>query len=245
MKIAPIASNAAMAVAVGALFIAPYLSRGDSFAKYLLPDLAIAGLFAWRFGSDAIRRVGLAIPPRHVVIAFVTLVIGFFAARAIVDQITTTAGIEILIPRPLFSLSQVLHQEIVMRAILLGALCAWFKSSTVLAAVAAAFFAATHPLLFWWIEGVMLPPFAVMTLFAFGLATNLLFLRAGHIAFSFSAHAAWNLARFGTGYLVLDLGLISEAESFVAIEGSGLALGSATILVVAVVLAQYLLDRRA
>lgn len=77
-----------------------------------------------------------------------------------------------------------------------------------------------------------LPLSAVATLLAFGAAANLLYLRAGHIAYSCALHAAWNLARFGTTTTLGGLPL-TQTRSFALIEGSELALVAAVAVLCA------------
>jgi membrane protease YdiL (CAAX protease family) len=205
---------------IAILFAAPYLS--SSPARYLIADLAIVTIVAWRFRTDTIRRIGLSIPLRHGCAAVISFGLLFLLAQAFVEQI----AIETHGWRPAFSLSQVFHQEIVLRGLLLGALIRWRYSSAVLVAI---LFASLHPLFYWWAFDLLLPPTSVATLFVFGLATNLLFVRTGHIAFSFAVHAAWNLARFHAEYMVRGQ-YLSEAQTFAIYEGSGYALGAAVAL---------------
>jgi len=235
--------NAAVGAAVIFLFVAPYaLLRGDSPGRYLFADLGLVLLFVWRFRGDALRRLGLSIPPRQLAGAALALVAGIFLARVLIGKSFLDSGIEIEGRHPLFSLSQVLHQEIVLRGILLLALKRWFRSRTVLAGTVALGFAGVH-LIYFWIQEVDISLAAVTTLFLFGFATNLLFLQVEHIAFSFTAHAAWNVARFGTIYILGSV-YVSEAESFAAIEGSGIVLAAAAGFLGATVLTLKLLDRR-
>lgn len=241
-----VAEKAVVGIAVFCLFMEPYFfANSRSPMRYLLPDLGLLALFSWRFRSVALRKLGLAVSAKHTMIAFLALIIGTLITQEAVHQISATRGIQIVGEHRLFSLSQVLHQEIVLRAILLGWLLPWFKSDTALAVCVAILFAGIHPLYFFCTDGVVLPVSAITTLLAFGLATNLLFLGFGHIAFSFAAHAAWNLARFGDGYLSETKGPISEAQSYVEFEGSSLALGLALTFLALVISIQRIARYRA
>ena len=126
-----------------------------------------------------------------------------------------------------------------MRGLLLGSLVPWFRSRVVLAIAAGVIFAGIHPVYVWLDDDLLLPPIALATLLAFGVATNLLFLRSGHVAFSFAVHAAWNLTRFGGIYVVKGR-QISEAQSFGVIEGSGIALGVAATLLALVLILEWI-----
>jgi membrane protease YdiL (CAAX protease family) len=234
-------TNTAVVLAVITLFAVPYLLiPGTSPAKYLLPDIAILGVMAARFQGSSLRRMGLVVPPLHLGAALIALAGGVLLAGGIVEQISADRGIEIVGARPAFSLSQVLHQEIVLRGLLLGALARWFPSPAALAVLVAVIFAGVHPLLYWWSFDLVLPVTSIATLLGFGLATNILFIRSGHIAFSFAAHAAWNLVRFGDAYIV-DGEFISEAQTFAVFEASWQALGTAAVfLAISVVVAKLL-----
>ena len=75
---------------------------------------------------------------------------------------------------------------------------------------------------------------SIATLLAFSLATNLLFLKFGHIGYSFAIHAGWNLTRFGGAYERAGVAL-TETDTIALIEGSLLALGASALLLLAVI----------
>ena len=222
--------NTGMAVLVGALFVSPYLELAQAVAsRYLLADAAIVALVALRYRSSALERLGLKIPLRHLMLAAATFGVGLAVAALLVNQIALGRELDIIGQHSAFSLSQVLHQEIVLRGLLLGALVAAVPTPNFMVVGFAAVFAGIHPLFFWFTFDLVTTTTAIATLFVFGLATNILFVRFGHIAFSAAAHAAWNLSRFGDAYVVRGRS-ISEAQSFAELEGSGLALGASIVL---------------
>jgi hypothetical protein len=217
-------------LSIGILFAAPYLSIARNLStRYLIADAAIVAVVVFRFREDALRRLGLSVPTRDLYAALVTLAIGFLLAQQLVERIASSQQIEILNAMPLFSLSQVFHQEIVLRGLLLGAVIRILPSPFGAGLICAIVFAGLHPLLFWWSFDLAIPLVSILSLFAFGLATNILFIRFEHIAFSFAAHAAWNVARFGGGYS-LSGERIGEAQTFVVFEGSVEALWAAMAL---------------
>lgn len=236
--------NAIAVVALAGLFAAPYLfSDGGEPSRFLLADLGIAVIVVRRYRGGALRRMGLRIPPSHGGAALVVFFLGWLVTRQLIAGIAARNHIEIVAPWPLFSLSQVLHQEMVLRGLLLSALAPWFRSRAALAMVAGAIFAGAHPFYTWWTDGMLLPIASAATLFLFGAATNLLFLEAGHVAFSFAVHAAWNLARFGSAYLVAGV-QASEARTFALFEGSAAALCASGALLLLVLLARRLRSGR-
>jgi hypothetical protein len=230
--------------AIFGLFAAPYVIDPNTTAwRYVLADAAIGVVAALAFGRAALRRLGLAIPPRHLAAAVIAFFAVVAAAQPVVGAIEEAQQLQILDPQRWFSLSQVLHQELVLRAVLLGLLCRWISSRPVVGVAGAVIFATTHVALYGIFEGTLLPLVAVATLATFALATNLLFLEFGHIGFSFAAHAGWNVSRFGGAYL-LPGHAVSEVESFALIEGSPAALAMAAALLCAA-LATSLLRARA
>jgi membrane protease YdiL (CAAX protease family) len=221
-------------VVVALLFAAPYFMWvGDPRARYVIADAAILFVLSLTWRWDVIERAGLAVPRRAWVPVLLVLIVGAWTADGVVGRIEQQFGVEVSGHRPLFSLSQVFHQELVLRGLLLGALATRVRSQLRLAVVVAAAFAALHPLLFFLQGGLVLPITVIASLFWFGLATNWIFLRTGHIAFAFAMHAAWNVRRFGARYGDLDGdNFMTEAESFAVIEGAWLAVGAAFLLAV-------------
>ncbi len=220
---------------VAALFAAPYFTWiGDPHARYVAADTAILLLLAFRWRKDTIRRAGLGVPLKAWLPMLLLFVVGVLVAGALVGLIEQQRGFEVAGHRPLYSLSQVFHQELVLRGLLLGALASRFRSDLRVAVSVALVFAVLHPLLFVMQGRLVLPATTVLSLFLFGLATNWLFLRTRHIGFVFAMHAAWNLCRFGAHYRgVGDIdrgGFMSEAESFAVIEGAWPTVGAAVVL---------------
>jgi len=227
---------------VATAFVAPYLWLGELLgpARYVAADASILAVAAWCWGRAAPRRVGVRIPWADLARAAMLLIVGLWVTGWLLDSIATASGVRVDQHRPAFSLSQVFHQELVLRALLLGALVDRVRPPIVLAAAAAVLFAGIHPLLFWWQAGLVLPLTTSLSLFCFGLASNWVFLRSGHIAYSFALHAAWNLQRFGGLYVDANTGRpISEARSFALIEGSGLAVLAGALLVAGVFAAEF------
>lgn len=236
--------DAVFILAILGLFAAPYVvSLGRPLLQYLMPDALILLVVIWRFRERALRRIGLAIPARDFIVALASLAAGLLLVENMLDAITEMGGLVISGHRPFYSLTQVFHQELILHGLLLGTLASKFPLRYRVALSVALVFALIHPALYWWQWGLLLPATTTLTLFCFGLATNLLFLRAGHIAFAFAAHAAWNLIRFGTVYLRNGVP-ISEAESFADIEGSTIVLGASLALLLVVLLLEILAPRR-
>lgn len=237
--------DAVVAFAILGLFATPYfVSFGRPLLQYLMPDAFILLVVGWRFRGETLRRLGLAIPLRDLVAAIGFFAVGFVLVEGLMRSITETGGLIIFEKRPVYSLTQVLHQELVVHGLFLGTLASKFPSRVRLAVAVALVFALIHPLLYWWKLDLMLPATTMLTLFSFGLATSLLFLRAGHIAFAFAAHAGWNLHRFGTFYARSGVS-ISEAQSFAEIEGSTIALVASVALLVVVLLFEAVPSLRA
>jgi membrane protease YdiL (CAAX protease family) len=245
--------DAVVSLSIAGLFAAPYLTsfgpRGlHERLHYLLPDMLILFIVFLRFRGDSLRRLGLAISARDGLRAGGLLAVGLLIAGWLVHEITLPGDVRIAGHRPFFSLTQVFHQEIVLRGLLLGTLASRISSRGVLAVGVAIAFAGLHPLLYWWRWDMVVNLTTALTLFSFALATNLLFLRTRHIGYAFAVHAAWNLQRFGTRYgQDADGHPITEWDSFASVEGSTLALGAsvAMLAIVLVLESQFPRDRSA
>ncbi|NQU37216.1 MAG: CPBP family intramembrane metalloprotease [Actinobacteria bacterium] len=229
-QVRSVSANAAIALTIFALFVYPYLSwNGLSPTRYLIPDLVIAALIFARFRADALRRLGFAIPMADCAIASLLFGLGTLIATVLVRHLAESREIEVIGTHALFTISQVLHQEIVLHALLLGFLSKYVKSQPALAVGPAAVFAAVHPLHYWWFFGAALPLSTIATLFFFGVAMNVVFIRTRHVAYSLAIHAAWNLARFGDQYFVRKR-TVFESQTFAEIEGSEPVLAAALLL---------------
>ena len=116
---------------------------------------------------------------------------------------------------------QVLNEEIVLRALLLGFLAKQIRSERAISWGAALLFMLLHWLFYRYnVKGpAFLSPLTLLNLFIFGLVCNSLYLKTRHIGFGFALHAGWNLTRFG-GVYYLDKQLVAEGITFNSIEGS-------------------------
>lgn len=230
---------------VGLLFALPYVvDFGAGAYRYVVVDALIVAGLAWRGRVRLLATAGLRIPWRHALAIVACAPLLLLGADALFEAIRAETGVGVRGHRPWFSLSQVFHQELVLRGLLLGAVAKRFGATFGVASGVAGFFALLHPLLFWYQGTAVLPWTAVASLFLFGLATNLVFFRSGHIGFCFALHAAWNLRRFGAEYGDFDGRLrISEAESFAVFEGSGLAVMAGLLGVAAVLLVERALRK--
>ncbi len=232
---------------IAVLFALPYVAPFTPvlWSRYPLPDLLIVGIVIARWRGNALERLGLAVGLRDGLASIALLGVGLVATGFLVDAIANDAGLELSGHRPFFSATQVFHQELVLRGLLLGALSRRMGSRLGLAIGVAMAFAALHPLNAWWQAGIVLPLETSISLFLFGFATNWVFLRSGHIGLSFAMHAAWNLQRFAANYRDVSTGRpLSEAQSFALIEGSGLAVLAGLLLVAVVIGIDHSIRRR-
>jgi membrane protease YdiL (CAAX protease family) len=127
-------------------------------------------------------------------------------------------------------LFQALNEEMLFRGLLLGAwMRSWNRPGTI-SVLTAIVFSLAHLAFYALNNGEVLAMSVLATLFAFGLASNWLYIRFGHIGFSYALHAGWNTVRFTAIYVPFARNdVFSEAKTFNLIEGSGpvlaLALG--------------------
>ncbi|MEM7135822.1 MAG: CPBP family glutamic-type intramembrane protease [Myxococcota bacterium] len=113
---------------------------------------------------------------------------------------------------------QVLNDEMVMRAALITVVLSLWPAPKAVIPLLAGVFALGHSL-FYGLGGVAIHTPALLTLFAFGVIANTLFVAFGHIWYGFALHYAWNIYRFNAAYYV-DGRRLLEGETFNYIEGN-------------------------
>jgi len=202
-------------------------------AAYLVPYLALSGW--WRFipstavilaagwmlvGPRALRFFGLQLTLRDLLVTLVVLGLAMVATHYV---LTSYVGSYLDVVRTatlrshVHQFFQVLNDELLMRAALLTVvLRAWPQPRAVILVVAA-LFSLAHAA-FYGLGGIAIEPSTLLTLFAFGMIGNTLFVRFGHIGYGLALHYAWNFHRFNTRYYLDGRGLW-EGQSFNYIEG--------------------------
>lgn len=131
---------------------------------------------------------------------------------------------------------QVLNDEMVVRAGLITVVLAFWPRPKAVIPLLAGLFAVGHSV-FYGLEGVAVHTPALLTLFAFGVIANTLFVAFGHIGYGFALHYAWNVYRFNPAYY-LDGRRLLEGETFNYIEGNPWVVCSSLVLM-ALVFAAY------
>jgi len=222
------ARDAGFALLAALLFAAPYALAplladgvGKTWRFSAATLLILIAVVVWERGKlrASLARLGVAMPKRHALMAAGLFVIGFLVVQAGLDRLAASLHFERLSPRLAFSASQVVHQELVLHGLLLGALLKRGVGPLPLALGTALLFSALHWSFFGLFEGQWLGMLACSTLLLVGLAGNWLYLATRHIGYALAVHLAWNLARFASGYRLAGR-RIGEAESFEVIEGS-------------------------
>ncbi|MFK7825129.1 MAG: CPBP family intramembrane glutamic endopeptidase [Oligoflexales bacterium] len=115
---------------------------------------------------------------------------------------------------------QSLNEEIVFRAIFFS-ICfdrRWNSNSFNFAI--SGLFSLTHGLLYLSLENYMITFGVLISLFLFSYSMNCIFLACNSILPTFIIHFSWNFYRFPNQWIDRSGKLLSEAGSFVAIEGS-------------------------
>lgn len=224
-------------VAVAGLFAAPYLV-GAGWGRYLAADAGILAAAFWGLGRGAPGALGLRIPPRHLAVAAGLGLVVAAGALAATSALEAAGRVEIWRAadprRHVFSASQALHQEMVLRALLLGAVRRRLGSDLAASLLVAGGFVALHAGFYTGVVGVALPATTLATLLAFALAGNELYLAYGHVGFSLALHAGWNVVRFPALYRALPSERpLTQAESFAVVEGTPELLAAALLLLVA------------
>lgn len=208
---------------IGGLVLGQFLF--EPWWRFPLATLGILLIAQLGYGRQGWQRLGLVIPGWHAAAALSLLVAVYGLSLWLQALLAGLQGMSYIRPSGIAAwlwqtglLFQVLNEEILLRALLLGWLKRQLHSELLIMLVTTAVFAGLHILLYVWLADVRLEPGPLVTLLSYCLIANLLFLRSGHIAFAFALHAGWNLNRFTAVYV--DGGQrLSEAQSFNAIEG--------------------------
>ena len=131
--------------------------------------------------------------------------------------------------------TQSLAEEIVFRAFLLRYLLQKSQNDVFTCLLVALVFTLCHLVFFPISEGAWLDFSTLVTIFSFGLATNLISFQTRAIWILWGIHAGLNAVKFRSDFAA-DGRLLSEAEAFNLVEGSGWSvLISSTLAVVAIV----------
>ena len=118
-----------------------------------------------------------------------------------------------------------------MRAALLTLLLGIMPRPKIVIPAMAAVFSVGHWVFYNWL-GAPIGSASLVTLFAFGVIGNTLFVKYGHIGYGLALHYAWNFYRFNTRYSV-DGRPLQEGETFNYIEGDAwIVAGSAILMLV-------------
>ncbi len=132
------------------------------------------------------------------------------------------------------SVFQALNEEMVLRALVLTWLGRHVPKPIALCMVVAVVFALAHAVYYGLVAGdPALSTAALLSLFLFGFAGNLIFIESGSIATSYAIHAAWNINHFGQDWTAAASGLsMPEGLGFNLVEGNASVLCLALILVI-------------
>ena len=133
------------------------------------------------------------------------------------------------------SVFQALNEEMVLRSLLLTWLGRHVPKPIARCLVVAVVFALAHGVYYGLVaDAAPLSTTALLSLFLFGFAGNLLFIESGCIATSYAIHVAWNIKRFGQDWKAEGSGLpMPEGLGFNLVEGNASVICLALILVFA------------
>ena len=134
------------------------------------------------------------------------------------------------------SVFQALNEEMVLRALLLTWLSRHVSNPIALCVLIAAVFALAHGVYYALVPGdVILSSSALLSLFLFGFAGNMIFMQSGSIATSYAIHVAWNVNRFGQDWMDASTGLaMPEGLGFNLVEGNISVIVTALMLVLVI-----------
>lgn len=222
---------------LGGAFLAPYIllwfnfliPRGLSFWwSYILAAIAILLVARQLWPGQTLSKLGLTMSWRAL-LGTVLLTAGFaILVRGLTLAICRSQGIGFdttSIPEhswvtPFF---QSLSEEIVFRALLLTWLASVMKGRVRAALLSSLIFSGAHWVFYFFYNGVFLTPATLISLFAFSLVTALLYLRFGHIGYSYALHLGWNLTQLEGNFYGVYQGQsfwLTEGQVFLLLEGS-------------------------
>lgn len=163
-------------------------------------------------------ELGLRLPQQALLRTLAVLLAVTLVAQGAVQHIAHAAGAQRVGPwlswYILLPWCQVLNEEMVFRALLLGCLERRGLPRALVSLLSALAFVVGHVVIYrWGIAHVWLLPQTVVTLFAFALFTNSLYLRTRHIGYPAAIHLGWNLARF-TCFWQFDNVASMQAEAY-------------------------------
>ncbi len=218
-------------------YLAPYYSTLTwRFPIGTLGVLSACGLV---FTGQLLEKSGLRISRRDAGISAALFFMVYLVARRLIPWSIQEISVNSAFVMDRFNWQlglqffQVLNDEIVLRAVLLGALFYALREKLLTSIIAAFLFSLAHAAYYYsGAEPVQLAPLVLLNLFLFSLVCNWTFFTFKHIGFAIALHAGWNLFRF-SGHLI-DFSThqpVSEGQTFNLIESSlGLTLLIGTVL---------------
>lgn len=223
----------AAAAVVALAYLFPYFYLGGEWWRFAVATVVIFGTGAVAFGPEAWRILGLALSTRDLLKSISLFALALPLSWLVLDHVVLDGSIianQTLDPRWLLGqFSQVLNDEMVVRAALLGFLLRAFPHPKTAILSLSLVFSLSHRLAYG-SDGVEIGVVALLTLFAFGVIANTLFVRFQHIGYGVALHYAWNFWRFNYDYY-LDGARLPEGATFNFIEGNAwVAVGSTLIM---------------
>ncbi len=205
-------------------FLLPYLAVNSWSFPLALPFVL---LFARQLrGPDFLRWLGLKIPRLDLTLSLIFLILCAWTSREVLihlaeensitpDSTRWTGGLRL---RPIF---QVLSEEMLFRAILLGELVRRLRgfSTPGLNLMVCAAFGLLHIPFYLLKDGSFIGWMAAVNLGLFSWACNAFYLKRGHIGFAVALHLGWNWTRFGMDFTRAGE-LLAEGALFRTFEGS-------------------------
>lgn len=228
-----------------AAYVFPYFYLQGLWWRYLPSTVVILGVGGLVAGADAMKTLGLSMNRRDVLQSFALFGAALLAARYV---LTDFVGTFLMVDRELMTswqvhqFFQVFNDELVMRAALLTVLIRLMRHRVAAIVLLAGVFALLH-YVFYGVDGMVIQPATLLSLFSFGVIGNTLFVRFGHIGYSLALHYAWNFYRFNTRYY-LDGWRLREGDSFNYIEGNTWVVAVSVALMVGVLGAYVMWARR-
>jgi hypothetical protein len=185
-------------LAVAALMPWPLLLGPNNWWAFILATAAIMGVLRLLLGREWRSRAGLKLSPTQAGLVAAAFVLVAMGSRMLLHHVDSVAGLTVDAPNIMGQvgfLFQAFNEEILLRALLIGVVLQYARSTLLVSLGLALVFAAAHFLLYRFSNPMHLAlsfP-ALATLFFAGVAMNNLYLGFRHIGFSWALHAGWNV----------------------------------------------------
>ena len=212
-------------LAVAALLPWPLLLTHGNWWAFILVAGTLVVVLRLVIGQQWTKYAGLALSRKQAVLAAIVFAMVAIGSRLLLPLVYEAAALKVKAPAiedQMGFMFQAFNEEILFRALMIGFILQYVRSTYLISLGLALIFAAAHFLLyrFGTLQMALSMP-ALATLFLAGVAMNYLYLAFRHIGFSWALHAGWNMVWLpATFYDATTNGRLREPEIFDRVLGT-------------------------